>query len=41
MAEKATWLDAQSMLGFVRVSQEYPKTAEQAGCKVVMKNSIE
>ena len=40
-AGKVIWPDTQLMLGFVKVSQEYPSTAEQAGCRLVMKKSIE
>jgi len=40
-AVKVNWLDAQSIRGLVRVSQEYPNTAETEESRVVTKKSIE
>ena len=40
-AGNVIWPDTQSMLGFVMVSQEYPSTAEQVGCRLVTKKSME
>ena len=40
-AVKDNWLDAQSIRGLVRVSQEYPNTAETELSSVVTKNSME